>query len=50
MDIEIPDIKFDEFGMVIGKYYGTCPTCKRKANLTFEKNNKWVCRKCYYGR
>ena len=44
------EIKFDKEGIVVGQYYGICPLCKKKRNLIFNKENKWVCRKCYYGK
>ena len=46
----IGNILFDKEGNVIGKYYGKCPICGKKRNLTFDRGDDWVCRKCYYGR
>jgi ribosomal protein L37AE/L43A len=49
MNVEGVGIDFDKEEEVIGEYYGECPECKKKRNLTFEKDGKWVCHKCYYG-
>lgn len=46
---EIPNIKFDKYGQVVGEYYDTCPMCGLKGNLTFQnKVKEWVCYRCRY--
>jgi len=48
VDKIIGNILFDKEGTVIGEYYGICPECGKRRNLTCNRDNKWICRKCYY--